>query len=237
MIIYPAIDIRGGSCVRLVEGDFSRETVFDLDPADAALRWESLGATHIHLVDLDGAKAGSPRNVDAIRRIRDAVKGTLQVGGGIRTLTDAELMLSLGVERVIIGSVLVERPEAPAEFAARFPGQIAAGLDARDGLLATSGWLNQSEVRAIDAARVVIDSGISTIIYTDIRRDGTLSGPNMDALQEMIAVPGGEVIASGGIGSLDDVAQVADAGAAGVIIGRALYDGRVELGDALTWQR
>lgn len=235
MIIFPAIDIRDGKCVRLVEGDFERETVFDQDPVDAARRWESLGATHIHLVDLDGARSGRPVNTDAIARIRAAVGTKLQVGGGIRSESDAKLVLDLGVDRVILGSMIVSDPDATASFADLFPGKLAAGLDARDGRLATDGWLNQSDVLAMDAARRVIAAGVNTIIYTDIRRDGTLAGPNMDALREMIDVPGALVIASGGIASIDDVERVAKAGATGVIIGRALYDGRVTLEDALRW--
>ncbi|MDQ2683322.1 MAG: 1-(5-phosphoribosyl)-5-[(5-phosphoribosylamino)methylideneamino]imidazole-4-carboxamide isomerase [Chloroflexota bacterium] len=236
MIIYPAIDIRDGKCVRLVEGDFARETVFDENPTDAARRWESLGATWIHVVDLDGARSGAPSNIDAISAIRAAVSTRIQVGGGIRALDDAERLLSVGVDRVIIGSVIVREPELAPQFGTRFPGQVAAGLDARDGLLATDGWLDQSTVRATDAARRMVEAGISTIIYTDIRRDGTLSGPNLEALVEMISVEGASVIASGGIGSIDDVRRVKEIGASGVIIGRALYDGRVDLTDALQWQ-
>ncbi len=236
MIIFPAIDIRDGKCVRLVEGDFNRETIFDEDPADAARRWESLGATHIHLVDLDGAKAGSPVNLKTIDKIRNAVSTNLQVGGGVRTLSNADQILSTGIDRVIIGSVIVHDVVLATEFGKEFPGQVAAGLDARDGFLSTDGWLTQSTVKATDAARVMIDAGIASIIYTDIRRDGTLAGPNLDALREMIGIQGAEIIASGGIGTLSDVEQVAEAGASGVIIGRALYDRRVDLPEALQWQ-
>lgn len=236
MIIYPAIDIRGGRCVRLVEGDFARETVFDQDPSEAARRWESAGATHIHVVDLDGAKSGRPVNLDAIARIREAVSTVLQAGGGIRSVSAARQIFELGVDRVIAGSAIVADPESTRAMAAAFPGRIAAGLDARDGKLATDGWVNQSDMLATDAAAEMVALGISTIIYTDIRRDGTLSGPNISALMEMVTVVGTEVISSGGIGSLDDIDDVAATGAAGLIIGRALYDGRVNLADALKWQ-
>ena len=236
VIIYPAIDIRGGKCVRLVEGDFNRETVFDQDPADAALRWEAAGATHIHVVDLDGARNGEPVNLDAIRRIRDSIGVNIQVGGGIRSVDHARSLIDLGVDRIILGSAIVSSLETVRDIADAFPGKIAAGLDARDGRLATDGWLVQSDVKATDIARNLIQSGISTIIYTDIRRDGTLAGPNLDALSEMIAIEGAQVIASGGIGTIGDVRAVAEAGAAGVIIGRALYDGRVDLAEALAWQ-
>jgi len=237
VIIYPAIDIRDGKCVRLVEGDFDRETVFDQDPADAARRWESEGATHIHVVDLDGARNGEPSNLDAIGRIRSAVSAQIQVGGGIRSLSSAQQVLDLGVNRIILGSAIVSDPAAAETIAGLFPGKVAAGLDARDGRLATNGWLSQSGMLAPDAARRLVDSGLKPVIHTDIRRDGTMSGPNLIALGEMIAIDGAEVIASGGIGSIDDVGAVAEAGAAGVIIGRALYDGRVRLADALTWQK
>jgi phosphoribosylformimino-5-aminoimidazole carboxamide ribotide isomerase len=237
VIIYPAIDIRDGKCVRLVEGDFNRETIFDQDPAEAARRWESEGATHIHVVDLDGARNGEPANLDAIARVRSSVSAQVQVGGGIRSLASAQALLDLGVDRIILGSAIVSNPDAAEAIAGAFPGKVAAGLDARDGRLATNGWLSQSGMLATDAARRLIDSGLTTLIYTDIRRDGTMSGPNLDALGEMIAIEGAEVIASGGIGSIADVSAVAEAGAAGVIIGRALYDGRVRLREALTWQR
>jgi phosphoribosylformimino-5-aminoimidazole carboxamide ribotide isomerase len=236
VIIYPAIDIRGGKCVRLVEGDFDRETVFDQDPAEAARRWEAGGATHIHVVDLDGARNGEPTSLDTISRIRSAVGAKIQVGGGIRSVDNARALVDLGVDRVILGSAIVSNPDAVRDIAGALPGRIAAGLDARDGRLATNGWLAQSDVPAIDAARHLIQLGISTIIYTDIRRDGTLSGPNLDALTEMIAIEGAEIIASGGIGTIDDVRAVAEGGAAGVIIGRALYDGRVDLVEAMAWQ-
>jgi phosphoribosylformimino-5-aminoimidazole carboxamide ribotide isomerase len=236
VIIYPAIDIRGGQCVRLVEGDFNQETVFDPEPAIAALRWQADGATHVHVVDLDGAKAGQPVNLDAIRKIRDAVSASIQVGGGIRSIDHARSLFELGVDRIILGSTIVSSPAVAQEIASAFPGRVIAGLDARDGLLATDGWLAQSSVKATDAARAMIALGVHSIIYTDIRRDGTLTGPNLDALRDMIAIDGAEIIASGGVGGIADVEAVADAGAAGVIIGRALYDGRIALADALTWQ-
>jgi phosphoribosylformimino-5-aminoimidazole carboxamide ribotide isomerase len=236
VIIYPAIDIRDGKCVRLVEGDFNRETVFDQDPADAARRWEAAGATHLHVVDLDGARNGEPTNLAAIGRIRTSAGATLQVGGGIRSVDHARALVDLGVDRIILGSAIVSNPDAVRDIASAFPGRISAGLDARDGRLATDGWLAQSNMQATDAARDLIRLGIGTIIYTDIRRDGTLSGPNLDALTEMIAIKGTEIIASGGIGTIEDVRAVAETGAAGVIIGRALYDGRFDLTEALAWQ-
>jgi phosphoribosylformimino-5-aminoimidazole carboxamide ribotide isomerase len=236
VIVYPAIDIRGGKCVRLVEGDFNRETVFDEDPAEVARRWQAGGATHIHVVDLDGAKAGQPVNLDAIARIRAAVGAKIQIGGGIRSLDDARMLLEAGIDRIILGSAIVADPATVGEIAHAHPGQVVAGLDARNGRLATDGWLAQSTVEATDAARAMFKIGVRTIIYTDIHRDGTLAGPNLEALRAMIAIEGAEIIASGGVGAIADVAAIAEAGAAGVIIGRALYDGRVTLTDALQWQ-
>ena len=237
MIIFPAIDIRGGKAVRLVEGDFSRETIFDDDPVDAALRWEQLGATHIHIVDLDGARDGLSANFDAIQRIRSATTAFLQVGGGIRSLVDADRLIVAGIDRIVLGSVLVKSPEVADSIIERHAAHVAAGLDARDGMLATEGWTEQSEMSAIDMAGKLQRDGVGTVIYTDIRRDGTLAGPNLEALAEMIAMPGVNVIASGGIGDIADVHAVHRLGAAAVIIGRALYDNRVDLTEALKCQQ
>ena len=236
MIIYPAIDLRDGKCVRLIEGDFDRETVFDADPTAAARRWRGAGATWLHVVDLDGARSGESGNFEAIAAIVKAVDCPVQVGGGVRSVDAAERLFAAGVSRVIVGTAIVAEPALVDSLVGQFPGKVVAGLDARDGNLATSGWLDQGTVSALETARSLPERGIDTVIYTDIRRDGTLNGPNLDALREMITVPDMEVIASGGIASLDDVRDVAEAGAAGVIIGRALYDGRVALADALQWQ-
>jgi phosphoribosylformimino-5-aminoimidazole carboxamide ribotide isomerase len=236
VIIFPAIDLRDGKCVRLIEGDFERETVFDDDPAAAARRWREAGATWLHVVDLDGARTGESGNLDAIAAIVQAVDCPVQVGGGIRSVESAEQLFSAGVSRVIVGTAIVTDPEMVDALVCQFPGKVVAGLDARDGNLALSGWLEQGSVSALETARDLPARGIETVVFTDIRRDGTLSGPNVDALTEMIAIPGIEVIASGGIGSIDDVRNVAEAGAAGVIIGRALYDGRVTLTEVLQWQ-
>ncbi|HRA47468.1 MAG TPA: 1-(5-phosphoribosyl)-5-[(5-phosphoribosylamino)methylideneamino]imidazole-4-carboxamide isomerase [Thermomicrobiales bacterium] len=236
MIIFPAIDIRGGQCVRLVEGDFSRETIFDPDPVDAAKRWVDAGATHIHIVDLDGARDGIGANREAILRIRKTTGAFLQVGGGIRGLAQAGQLIDAGIDRIVLGSLLVHKPAEAIEIGRTFPGQVAAGLDARNGKLATAGWREQTEIDAFVMAASLVQDGITTVIYTDIARDGTLEGPNLPSLQQMIAIPGLSVVASGGIGAIDDVAQVAAIGADAVIIGRALYDQRVDLREALTWQ-
>jgi phosphoribosylformimino-5-aminoimidazole carboxamide ribotide isomerase len=233
MIVYPAIDIRDGSCVRLIEGDFSRETVFDADPVDAANRWAKAGADWIHIVDLDGSVAGRPVNLASIERIRAAVKTRLQLGGGIRSLAHIEAALDSGIDRVVLGTSVVENRSFVEEAAARWPGQVAVGLDARNGLLATRGWLDQTAINAIDAAKELRAAGVSDFIFTDISRDGTLKGPNIPALTELHETLGHGLIASGGVGSIADIRALTMLGVDGVIVGRALYDGRVNLKEAL----
>lgn len=233
MILYPAIDIRGGKAVRLVEGDFDRETAFDADPVDAARRWADAGAEWIHIVDLDGARSGAGTNRDAIRRIRETVPCKVQVGGGIRSLRNIDEMLGSGVDRVILGSIAVTDPDVVLEAVRQHGGKIAVGLDARDGKLATSGWETQTDADAFEVAASMGDAGVEHIIFTDIRRDGTLAGPNVAALRQMVEATAAGVIASGGIGSVDDVLGLKRTGVAGVIIGRALYDGRIDLAQLL----
>lgn len=237
MIVYPAIDIRGGRCVRLVEGDFARETVFDADPAAAAERWAEAGAEWIHVVDLDGAVAGKPVNTEAIARIVERVAIPVQLGGGLRSIADVDAAFALGVTRAVLGTAAIREPGLVADLAAKHGDRIAVGLDARDGKLAAAGWQEQTEVRAAGVARTLHAAGVRHIVYTDIRRDGTLAGPNLAALDEMIAIAGHAVIASGGIGGPDDIDHVRDLGAGGVIVGRALYDGRVDLADAIARAR
>ncbi len=233
MIVYPAIDIRGGRAVRLIEGDYNRETVFDADPVDAARRWAEAGAEWIHIVDLDGARDGMRANADVIARIREAVNCSLQLGGGIRTLDDIDEVSALGVNRIVIGSAAVTHPQLVAGAVKRTGSGIAVGLDAREGKLATHGWREQTDVSAIDAARRFAADGVEHVIFTDIGRDGRLEGPNLKALREMIDGAGINVIASGGISSVNDVTEVRDLGAAGVIIGAALYHQKFTLADAL----
>jgi phosphoribosylformimino-5-aminoimidazole carboxamide ribotide isomerase len=234
VILYPAIDIRGGRCVRLVEGDFTRETAFDADPADAAMRWANAGAEWIHVVDLDGSVAGEPVNVEAIRRIRRAVDVPIQLGGGLRTEAHLAAAFELGINRAVLGTAAIRTPDLIPAAVARWSGAIAAGLDARDGMLAASGWLEQTNIDAIDAAADLERQGIEHFIFTDIRRDGTLQGPNIDALAGIRnRLTTGKVIASGGVGTLDDLITIAATGVTGAIVGRALYDGRVNLPEAL----
>lgn len=229
MILYPAIDIHGGKAVRLVEGDFDRETAFDADPVDAARRWSDAGAEWIHIVDLDGARSGSGTNRRAIERIREAVTCHIQVGGGIRSLETIDDMLASGIDRVILGSIAVTDPDIVLAAVHRHAGKIAVGLDARDGKLATSGWETQTDADAFEVAESMGEAGVEHIIFTDIHRDGTLTGPNVEALRQMVKSTRAGVIASGGIGSAEDVLGLEGTGVAGVIIGRALYDGRIDL--------
>lgn len=237
MIIYPAIDLRDGRCVRLVEGDFSRETVFDADPAAAARRWADAGAEWLHLVDLDGAVAGKPVNLAAIASIRAAVDMPIQLGGGLRSLTNLEDAFAAGISRTILGTVALQDPDLVAAAVDRWGDAIAVGLDARDGKLATRGWLDQSDALAIDIAQALANAGVQHFIFTDIRRDGTLSGPNLETLADMIAIIDAGFIASGGVGTLADIEAAREVGAAGAIVGRALYDGRVDLAEAIALAR
>ena len=237
MIIYPAIDLRDGRCVRLVEGDFSRETVFDTDPAAVARRWADAGAEWLHVVDLDGAVAGQPVNLAAIEAISAAVEIPIQLGGGLRSLENLERAFAAGISRTILGTVALQDPELVALAVNRWGDAIAVGLDARDGKLATRGWLDQSDALAVDVARALSSAGVQHFIFTDIRRDGTLAGPNLESLAELISAVDTEVIASGGVGRLADIEAAREAGAAGAIVGRALYDGRVDLAEAIALAR
>jgi phosphoribosylformimino-5-aminoimidazole carboxamide ribotide isomerase len=233
MILYPAIDIRGGRCVRLVEGDFDRETSYDSDPSLAARRWVEAGAEWLHVVDLDGAVEGKPINGQAIAQIRAAVDVPMQLGGGLRLLTDLEDAFSAGVDRAILGTVALRDPELVISAVARWGDRIAVALDARDGRLATDGWLGQTDARAVEVAQRLARSRVRHFVYTDIRRDGTLTGPNLQGLSELIDQVDADVIASGGIASLEDITAVATTGASGAIIGRALYAGRIDLAEAV----
>jgi phosphoribosylformimino-5-aminoimidazole carboxamide ribotide isomerase len=233
MQVIPAIDLRGGRCVRLVQGDYDRETVFGDDPAAMALQWVAEGAERLHLVDLDGAKAGRPVNVDAVRAILSAVAVPCQIGGGIRDDETAAAWLDAGIERVIVGTQALRQPEWFRALAGRFPNRVVLGLDARDGRVATDGWLDVSSVLAVRLAEQFDDLPLAAVIYTDIARDGMLEGPNLAAtrqLAERIKTP---VIASGGVGSLEDLARLAELPIAGCIVGRALYDGRFRLSEAI----
>ncbi|HET9660878.1 MAG TPA: 1-(5-phosphoribosyl)-5-[(5-phosphoribosylamino)methylideneamino]imidazole-4-carboxamide isomerase [Thermomicrobiales bacterium] len=233
MIIYPAIDLRDGKAVRLVEGDFSKETVFDANPVEAARRWQNAGAEWLHVVDLDGARSGSTSNASAVAAIRSAVDIPIELGGGIRTIEAAERAFAMGIDRVILGTAAVEHPEMVADLVAKWGDRVAVGLDARDGKLATDGWLAQSERTALDVAAALRQSGVATFIVTDIHKDGKLQGPNLAMLKQAQFTLRSGVIASGGISTIEDVREVAAIGVDGAIIGRALYDGRIDLAEAI----
>ncbi|MBV0892755.1 1-(5-phosphoribosyl)-5-[(5-phosphoribosylamino)methylideneamino]imidazole-4-carboxamide isomerase [Paracoccus sp. Z118] len=234
MILYPAIDLKDGACVRLLRGDMNAATVFGTDPAAQARSFAAAGAQWLHLVDLNGAFAGRPVNGGAVEAILSAVEIPVQLGGGIRDMATIEAWLARGVARVILGTVAVEQPDLVAEAAAAFPGRVAVGIDARGGRVATRGWAEETEVKATDLARRFEDAGVAAIIYTDIDRDGAMEGPNIlatEALARAVTIP---VIASGGVSSLSDLIALRDTGAiAGAISGRALYDGALDLKEAL----
>lgn len=236
MQVIPAIDLRGGRCVRLRQGDFDQETVFGDDPAAMAARWESEGAERIHLVDLDGAKAGRPVNVEAVRQIIARVGVPCQLGGGIRDEATIAAWLEAGIERVVVGTQALRDPEWFGRMAQAYPSRLLLGLDARDGRVATEGWLETSSVDALSLARQFDSLPIAGIIYTDIARDGMLEGPNLEATAALAQAVRAPVIASGGVGSLDDLLRLAQLPIAGCIVGRALYDGRFTLRSALSRQ-
>lgn len=234
MILYPAIDLKDGNCVRLYKGEMSQATVFNDDPAAQALAFEEAGAEWVHLVDLNGAFAGQPVNGAAVDAILGALSVPAQLGGGIRDLATIEAWLEKGLARVILGTVAVENPDLVREAAKAFPGQVAVGLDARNGLVATRGWAKETDMQVVDLARAFEDAGIAAIIYTDIERDGAMAGPNIAATQALARAVSVPVIASGGVSSMEDLLALRDTGViAGAISGRALYDGAIDLRDAL----
>jgi phosphoribosylformimino-5-aminoimidazole carboxamide ribotide isomerase len=233
MQIYPAIDLRGGKCVRLRQGDYRQETVFGDDPAGMARQWVEQGATRLHIVDLDGAKEGRPINGESVRAIVVAAGVPCQLGGGVRTEQHLREVLDWGVERVVIGTRALQAPGWLEEMARKVPGRIVLGIDAKDGRVATHGWLDVSDMSALDLARSLSRLPLAALVYTDIGRDGMLQGANIEATAQMCAATELPVIASGGVATLDDVRRLAALPLAGCIIGRALYEGRVKLKEVL----
>jgi phosphoribosylformimino-5-aminoimidazole carboxamide ribotide isomerase len=234
MILYPAIDLKEGRCVRLIRGDMAQATVFNDDPAAQAASFAGAGASWLHLVDLDGAFAGKPMNAMAVEAIVDAVDIPVQLGGGIRTLETIENWLGRGVTRVILGTAAVKDPGLVMRACREFPGHVAVGIDARGGRVAVEGWAEDTDVTAIDLAAKFADAGVDAIIHTDIDRDGVLRGANIPATAELARAVSIPVIASGGVSSLADIdGLIAEKDIAGAIIGRALYDGRIDLAKAL----
>ena len=240
MILFPAIDLKNGECVRLVRGDMSQATVFNADPAAQAQAFAAQGFSYLHVVDLDGAFAGKPVNAEAVERILAATRMKVQLGGGVRDLRTVTGWLEKGVARVIIGTAALRDPDFVREAARLYPGQIAVGIDAREGRVAVEGWAMQSDVSALELGRIFEDSGVAALIYTDIARDGAMQGLNVEqtvALAEGVSIP---VIASGGLASLEDVKRLLQpdcAKLAGAISGRALYDGRLDPAAALALLR
>jgi phosphoribosylformimino-5-aminoimidazole carboxamide ribotide isomerase len=233
MQILPAIDIRGGQCVRLRQGDYTQETVFGADPAEMARRWVEQGATYLHIVDLDGAKEGKPVNGAVVQQIVKTCGVPCQLGGGLRTEEHVAEGLAWGLQRAVIGTKAVRDPTWLERISRRFPGQVALGIDVKDGRVAVEGWLKVSDRSAVELAKRCAGWHLAALIYTDISRDGMMGGPNFEALAELSSTVQLPIIASGGTTTLEDVRRLAKLGLAGCIIGRALYEGRLRLAEAI----
>jgi phosphoribosylformimino-5-aminoimidazole carboxamide ribotide isomerase len=236
MNVIPAIDLLEGRCVRLYQGDYGRSQTFNENPVDVAKQWVDQGATLLHLVDLDGAKSGQPTNLKVIEAIVNTINIPCQVGGGLRDRASVSRVLNIGVKRGILGTIAVEKPDIVAELCAEFPGQILVGIDARNGKVATRGWLETSEVLATELAARMQQLGAAEIIYTDIHRDGTLAGPNLEALRELAEAISIPIIASGGVSSIADLLNLLTLESMGVksaIVGKAIYTGDVSLKEAI----
>ena len=233
MELIPAIDIKDGCCVRLYQGDYDRMTIFDRDPVAVARRWAELGAERLHVVDLDGAKVGKPLNAQIVFAIVRAVDIPVELGGGLRDRASVDAALNLGVDRAILGTAAVSEPDLIEALVTQYGGRVAVGVDARHGWVAAHGWQETSQVHATDLVRRMGEIGVGHVIYTDIIRDGTLRGPNVEALRELVGLGRPAIIASGGVGAIDDLMRLAEAGAAGAIVGQALYTGAIDLPAAL----
>lgn len=240
MLILPAIDLRGGNCVRLVKGDFKQETIYSEHPEEIALRWEGEGAEFLHVVDLDGALAGEPQNMDAIKQILQAVSIPVEVGGGIRSMESIDRLLSIGVSRVILGSVAVHKEELVQKACSTYGNRIVVGIDAKKGIVATDGWEKSASISAVELAKKLGAFGLETIIYTDISRDGTLSGVNVTETAHLARASGIKVIASGGVKSISDIEELKKRecdGIIGVIVGKSIYEGTLSLTEAIAASR
>ena len=236
MEIIPAIDLLNGKCVRLNQGNYNEVTKFNSNPIEQAQIWEKQGAKRLHLVDLDGAKTGEPINDQIIKEIKNSISIPIQLGGGIRNVYRANELLDIGIDRIILGTIAIENPDLVTALSNKYPKRIAVGIDAKDGMVATRGWVKQSEITSLELARKLNDLELAAIISTDISTDGTLKGPNVQALREIAEISINPVIASGGIGSIADLISLANfeqEGIEAIIVGRALYDGSIELNEAL----
>ena len=237
MIIYPAIDVKDGRCVRLVQGQFNDVTVYSDNPVEMAKKFEQMGAQYLHVVDLDGARLGEPRNTAIVSEMAVKLGIPVQLGGGIRTIEMIEIILCKGIQRIILGTSAVNDPNLVKKAVQTFENNLAIGIDAKNGMVAIEGWAKTSEFTAIGFARKMQELGAKTIIYTDISRDGMLSGPNLKAMEEMVKAVEIEVIASGGVKSIEDIKNLKDIGVSGVIVGKALYTGDVDLAEAIRISR
>jgi len=233
MEVIPAVDIKGGKCVRLYQGDYLRETVFSEDPVDVAMGWRAQGARRLHVIDLDGAAGGEPRNIAVIEAIVKSVNLPVQLGGGIRDGATVSKLLAMGIDRVILGTVAVENPELVKSLCQKYDESIVIGIDARDGYVATRGWVKGTGIKALELGLKMADIGVKRIIYTDIKRDGTLTEPGFEAIAEMVKGVNLPVIAAGGISKLSHLRKLKELGVEGAIVGKALYTGDINLGEAL----
>ena len=234
MELIPAIDLIDGKCVRLYQGDYSQETVYADDPVEVALRWESLGASRIHIVDLDGARSGNLDNLKVVERIVSAVQVPVQMGGGVRSLDSARRIIEAGVQRVMLGTVAVRNPDIVRSASAEFGSEaVVVAVDSKDGKVAVSGWTSASEIQATDLVASMMEVGVQTFLCTDISRDGTLSGPNYTLMQDLVEVAGEGVIAAGGIASMEHLHRLAKNGVGAVVVGKALYTGDIDLAEAI----
>lgn len=236
MRVFPAIDIRGGKCVRLFQGDFNQETVFSNNPEEMAQQWASQGATYLHIVDLDGARSGSPVNVFIIKKIIESVQIPVEVGGGVRSLDNIYDLLDMGVDRVILGSVAIDNPNLVKQAAREFGDSVIVGVDAKNGKVAVHGWDDTSEISSTELALRMGDAGITTIIFTDIARDGTLGGVKAETFANLAIRSGLSIIASGGVGSIEDIKALKKYekdGVIGVILGKSIYTGALDLTEAI----
>ena len=235
MELIPAIDLIDGKCVRLYQGDYSRETVYADDPVEVALRWESLGASRIHIVDLDGARSGNPDNLAVVERIVNAVNVPVQMGGGVRSLDSARAIIEAGVQRVMLGTVAVRDPQIVHDACDQFGSDaVVVAVDSKDGKVAVSGWTSASEIQATDLVASMMEAGVRTFLCTDISRDGTLSGPNYGLMRDLITVAGNGIIAAGGIAAISHLQCLSQTGVGGAVIGKALYTGDINLSEALS---
>ena len=233
MEIIPAVDIKGGKCVRLYQGDYRKETVFSDNPVDVAMGWKAQGAKRLHVIDLDGAAGGKPRNIKIIEAIVKQVGLPVQLGGGIRDEATVSKLLAIGIERVILGTIAVENPELVKSLCRKYGEAIVVGIDARDGFVATRGWVKGTEIKALELGTQMVAMGVGRIIYTDIKRDGTLTEPGFEAIAGMVKGVKVPIIAAGGISKLSHLKKLAELGVEGAIVGKALYTGDIKLGEAL----